>query len=450
MKKETYKIAFNDNHAGFILSNKGMAWMKEHGYAGKFFSPGGEFIVPRHHPLLVACIEALGEEACGELKMHGRSLDTSALRIAETDSPLYYIENYDGRETVISSRDLTDATPRRDGLFTESFPEERVYFTADTHFGNNSIIKYSGRPFKDAQEMDEEFIRRWNETVPEDGIVFHLGDFAHGPASRWSEILHRLNGQVHLVVGNHDSATAKRGCLENFATVREQRIIEVGGQKILLNHYPFLCYGGAYDGIWQLFGHVHSGPLSLSGLDLPRLRMLFPCQYDVGVDGNGFRPVSFGEVREKIRSQVAAAAGRRTDMREEDLSSGRPVVFLDVDGVLVRSSATREPDTAASEHLKALLRESGAALVVTGGWAAFGADALAAGPLRAFASDLAGVTPRAASCREAVAAWLQSSGGKHRYTILSTAPSDDTRSVLVNPTAGLTGEDVTRALDILK
>lgn len=83
--------------------------------------------------------------------------------------------------------------------------------------------------------------------------------------------------------------------------------IRVGGQSLILNHNPFLCYGGSYRDVWQLFGHVHSGPLSKTGLDLPRLTMLYPLQYDVGVDNNDFRPVSFAEVKAKIEAQVEAA-----------------------------------------------------------------------------------------------------------------------------------------------
>ena len=72
---------------------------------------------------------------------------------------------------------------------------------------------------------------------------------------------------------------------------------EIDGQKIYLNHYPFLCYGGAYEGVWQLFGHVHTSPYS-SGKDTPRLNMLFPFQYDVGVDNNDFAPVHFDRIKE--------------------------------------------------------------------------------------------------------------------------------------------------------
>lgn len=73
---------------------------------------------------------------------------------------------------------------------------EQVWFTSDTHFGHENTIRFCNRPFKNAEEMNAELIRRWRETVPEDGIVFHLGDFAHG-SSRLSrlQILHHHSRQ---------------------------------------------------------------------------------------------------------------------------------------------------------------------------------------------------------------------------------------------------------------
>ena len=64
-------------------------------------------------------------------------------------------------------------------IYTEN-EAEKFYFTADSHFCHENIIKYCKRPFKDVTEHDEELIRRWNEKVPKYGIVFHLGDVAFG------------------------------------------------------------------------------------------------------------------------------------------------------------------------------------------------------------------------------------------------------------------------------
>lgn len=209
------------------------------------------------------------------------------------------------------------------------FDPENVWFTSDTHFGHENIIRYCNRPFKNAEEMNAELIRRWRETVPEDGIVFHLGDFAHGSSRLWNDILSALPGRKYLILGNHDMKSLRQGYMGKFELVAQQMTIRVGGQAIVLNHNPFLCYGGSYRDVWQLFGHVHSGPASHTGLDHPRLRMLFPLQYDVGVDNNDFRPISFAEVKDKIETKVAAARAAAGIKADGPAPEVRRIVFLD-------------------------------------------------------------------------------------------------------------------------
>ena len=79
--------------------------------------------------------------------------------------------------------------------------------------------------------------------------------------------------------------------------------IEVDKQKIYLNHCPFLCCSGSYDGIWQLFGHVHTRRNNI-GNDASRLSMLLPTQYDVGVGNTDFTPVSFAQMKAIIGKQI--------------------------------------------------------------------------------------------------------------------------------------------------
>ena len=192
------------------------------------------------------------------------------------------------------------------------FDGEKVFFTSDTHFWHKNIIKYCNRPFKDTEEMNEAIISNWNKVVGKDDIVFHLGDFCFGDPDKWAEILNRLNGKIYLVIGNHDPKSITEGYRSRFEGVAMQMYIEIGKRKIYLNHCPLLCYGGADKDTWQLFGHVHSGPNS-TNLDTPRLTMLYPTQYDVGVDNNNFTPVSYKEVRAIILKQVEEAknAGRQ-------------------------------------------------------------------------------------------------------------------------------------------
>ena len=183
------------------------------------------------------------------------------------------------------------------------FDGDRVFFTSDTHFYHSNIINFCGRPFKSVEVMNETLIANWNSVVGPDDIVFHLGDFCLGGSAEWTNILNRLNGKIYLIVGNHDIKNLRQGYYSHFEHIAMQMHIEVGKQKIYLNHCPFLCYGGAYRDTWQLFGHVHTSKQN-TGIDAPRLHMLFPTQYDVGVDNNNFTPVSFEQVRRIIEKQV--------------------------------------------------------------------------------------------------------------------------------------------------
>ena len=183
------------------------------------------------------------------------------------------------------------------------FDGTKVYFTSDTHFNHANIIGFCSRPFKNVEEMNETLIANWNRVVGVDDIVFHLGDFCLGGSAEWTNVLNRLNGKIYLIVGNHDIKNLRQGYYDRFEAILMQMHIEIGKQKIYLNHCPFLCYGGAYKDTWQLFGHVHTSKNN-TGKDASRLNMLFPTQYDVGVDNNNFTPVSFDQVKAIIQKQV--------------------------------------------------------------------------------------------------------------------------------------------------
>lgn len=295
------------------------------------------------------------------------------------------------------------------------FGPDDVWFTSDTHFCHANILKFSNRPFKDVAEMDEELIRRWNDSVPKDGIIFHLGDFCMGGSKDWNDILHRLHGRKYLILGNHDMKNLRQGYMGLFEQVSQQMSIRVDGQSVILNHNPFLCYGGSYRDVWQLFGHVHSGPLSKTGLDLPRLKMLFPLQYDVGVDNNDFRPISFAEVKAKIESQVEAArvASGHSDIR--GTGGDRRIVFLDP--VIAPANASQ----------KAAFRR-----------------------LKEAATDIIEISAvQGDSLKTAIGKRVALLPGNVRYVYIGTQPLDDFRSILVNTDAGITEDVVDTAIRIL-
>lgn len=132
-----------------------------------------------------------------------------------------------------------------------------TFFTSDTHFGHKNIIKYSERPFVDFYHMDWTIIDRWNETVGDTDVVYHLGDTALGDSSRWDEIFKSLNGYKVLVVGNHDRIFAGEKPRQRekwdekyhewFDEVYDNhRITLSDGTQVNLSHFPYS--GDSHDG----------------------------------------------------------------------------------------------------------------------------------------------------------------------------------------------------------
>ena len=87
------KVVYNACYGGFSLSNKAVNWLLNHGYQVpkeyKHFMI--EMDVPRHHPLLIQCVEELGDEVNGQC---------SRLAIEEIEEDRYIITEYDGLESV--------------------------------------------------------------------------------------------------------------------------------------------------------------------------------------------------------------------------------------------------------------------------------------------------------------------------------------------------------------
>lgn len=182
---------------------------------------------------------------------------------------------------------------------SKNFNSDKIFFTSDTHFNHNNIIKFCNRPFSCVEEMNEKLISNWNNIVPEDGIVFHLGDFIFGGNQVFKDILYRLNGFIYLILGNRDlRQNINYKNFENKIITYEQLNINVNDINIYLNHYPFLCFTN-----WQLFGHLHLKK-NYIGSDLKNISNISPKQYDVGVDLNNYFPLSWNEIYDIINNQI--------------------------------------------------------------------------------------------------------------------------------------------------
>ena len=80
-----------------------------------------------------------------------------------------------------------------------------IWFTSDTHFGHQAIIKHIQRPFQTTQEMDETILQGLNKVLKRTDQLWHLGDYCW-QASKAGHYRQRLNTrQLHIIQGNHDA-----------------------------------------------------------------------------------------------------------------------------------------------------------------------------------------------------------------------------------------------------
>ena len=133
----------------------------------------------------------------------------------------------------------------------------KKFYISDWHYGHANVIHFDNRPFKTVEEMNGELIRRWNSIVSAGDIIYSLGDMFWCKASDAIPVLEQLNGQIFLVKGNHDRV-GNRDFDKHFVKIDEYMEVDDNGRKVVLCHYPIICYKNHYHGWYHLYGHVHS------------------------------------------------------------------------------------------------------------------------------------------------------------------------------------------------
>ncbi len=93
----------------------------------------------------------------------------------------------------------------------------KYFFTSDLHFGHANIIKYANRPFSSVREMDSELINRWNAKVTNSDVVWILGDFAFLNEDALVDVASWLDGEKHVIWGNHDKVFRSRKVRDELA-----------------------------------------------------------------------------------------------------------------------------------------------------------------------------------------------------------------------------------------
>lgn len=196
--------------------------------------------------------------------------------------------------------------------------KRNIYFTSDWHIGSESVIKYSNRPFVNSEEMHKSLIRRYNSIVGNTDICYFLGDMAFCGTEETKEVMDQLNGTKILILGNHDRkmySMANSG----FDVVMNSGSLYVTGELVTFTHCPLrgvfredtTGMNGAMagenwhkekkhtqfsienQGQFHLHGHLHAPNNGKSEVKVGR-------QWDIGVDGNNYTPVSMSQIESWI------------------------------------------------------------------------------------------------------------------------------------------------------
>lgn len=205
-----------------------------------------------------------------------------------------------------------------------------IYFTSDTHFSQNNIIKGNSvwglRDFKNAAHMNDIIIKGINDYVKKGDLLYHLGDFYFGKSTKeLMDIRSRIVcSNIHFIKGNHDHFTVKHP--EIFSSINSYYFFSPKvppendpfnspwtKQRICLSHYAMRVWHHSHRGAWMLYGHSHSSLDNIPGQVEPHKSInKFYLKYktmDVGVDNiyrltGEYRPISLLEVNKYMKDKL--------------------------------------------------------------------------------------------------------------------------------------------------
>lgn len=180
---------------------------------------------------------------------------------------------------------------------TEKFQDSsNVLFTSDTHFYHKSMITLKRRPFSSIEEMNDVIVNNWNSVVDKDSVVFLLGDVSFGSPDDTRRIMERLNGQIRLIIGNHDQhklLQVYKDRVTYSTDVMRVKFMDIG-HEAFLSHYPHLTWNKSHYGAWHLHGHSHGS-------------CVYPFEggklLDVGTDVHNFTPISVKQILEYMSTR---------------------------------------------------------------------------------------------------------------------------------------------------
>lgn len=174
-----------------------------------------------------------------------------------------------------------------------------VFLVSDTHFGHAGVCKFLRedgtklRPWNDPNEMDEEMVKRWNETVRPNDKVYHLGDVVINRKAL--KTLARLNGDKVLIKGNHDIFRLEEYS-QYFRDIRGYHVMN----GLILSHIPVHVESLGRFGT-NIHGHLHSNRVKRT--NAYKVEVIDNRYHCVCVEHTDYRPILFEEVIKRIQEE---------------------------------------------------------------------------------------------------------------------------------------------------
>ena len=180
----------------------------------------------------------------------------------------------------------------------------KVWVSSDTHFCHDRGFIYEPRGFSSVAEMNEAIVERWNSVVQPEDIVYLLGDIMLNDNSKGMDYLTRLNGEIHILRGNHDTDSRVRLYPISPNVVESDKVamfLKYRGYTFYLSHYPTLTSNLDNDApvkqhVLNLYGHTHQKSDFYQDI---------PFMYHVGLDSHDCYPVDLDTVIEDIHKKVS-------------------------------------------------------------------------------------------------------------------------------------------------
>lgn len=175
----------------------------------------------------------------------------------------------------------------------------KTWFSSDYHFGHSREFIYKPRGFNSVEEMNEAIIARHNEVVGEDDDVYVLGDLMLGDNENGLDCIERLNGRIHIVLGNHDTPAREmiyRYQLKNVVEVAAAIRLKYKKYHFFLTHFPCMTGNLERESLTQttinLCGHSHCKN-KFQDMDKSII-------YHVELDAHDCMPVEINQIIEEL------------------------------------------------------------------------------------------------------------------------------------------------------